>query len=324
MHHFCTYFDGNYLLRGLTLYRSLTDTGCEFTLHVLALDAISHHALASLALPNLKPILLADIEAANPDLAPAKANRGRIEYYFTLTPLLPLYVFANEPTAEVVTYLDADLHFHASPDVLLAELGDRSILSCEHRYPPRLHGKLVYGRFNVQFQAFRRDATGLACLQRWRGQCIDWCYDRIDGDRYADQKYLDEWPRLYGDRLGILQHKGGGVAPWNWSLHPMRIEQGTMFIGDQPLVFYHFHGLKIFGPHLVSNGLLDWGLMPYRQRRWIYGRYVRALRASRCWVLERIGIDLPMKDRTARGQGIGLSTLGEVARKAWAQGMVIP
>lgn len=324
MLHFCTYFDSNYLLRGLTMYRSLVASGCDFTLHVLTLDDTARQLLETLAMPEIRVIRLQEIEAANPALAGAKANRSKVEYYFTLTPSLPLYILDRDPDIELITYLDADLYFHASPVPLLDELGDRSVLITDHRYPPHLEHKAIYGRFNVQFQAFRRDPVGLACLRRWRDQCIDWCYDRPEANRYADQKYLDEWPALYGEHLVVLQHKGGGVAPWNWSSAPLELEPGGMMVGGQPLIFYHFHGVKIFGPHLISNGLADWGLMPFRQRRWLYAGYIREMRASRRWLRDRTGAQLAMKDNIIRGKGLAMSSLGEIARKAWSQAMLIP
>jgi hypothetical protein len=321
---FCTYFDSNYLLRGLTMYRSLRATSATFVLHILALDDATFDTLTAMSLPDVKPIRLSDIEAANPELHTAKTNRGRIEYYFTLTPVLPAYLLERHPDIDVITYLDADLFFYASPDVLLEELRGHSILTCEHRYPERLRFKLIYGRFNVQFQSFRRDPAGLACLARWRAQCIEWCHDYVDGPRYADQKYLDEWPQVYGDALAIVQNLGAGVAPWNWSTQPMILSNGSMTIGGQPLVFYHFHGLKIFGPHLISNGLSDWGLMPFRQRRWIYANYVRRLRETRRWVQTQTGRDFPLRDRFARGKGVSLASAGEILRKAWSQAMIVP
>ena len=322
--YFCTYFDSNYLLRGLTMYRSLGASGCEFVLYVLALDDAAKALLDSLALPNLRTIAVEELERANPELLPAKASRSRIEYYFTLTPLLPLAVFEREPQAQLATYLDADLYFYESPAQVLAELGGNSVLVTEHRYPPHMLKQLEYGRFNVQFQGFRRDEVGLACLRRWRDQCIEWCYDHVEGERYADQKYLDEWPSLYAGHIVIVQHAGAGVAPWNWSTNPLRLEHGRMRVAGQPLVFYHYHGVKLFGPRLISNGLSNWGLMPWRERRWLYAGYVRALRDTRAWLRERSGTTMPMRDRIIRGKGIGISSMGEIARKAWAPVMLVP
>jgi len=319
MYQFCTYFDRNYLLRGLTLYRSLVATGCDFQFHVLALDDDVAGILKLLALPNLHVIPLRTLEQWEPALLAAKDNRRLIEYYFTLTPQLPLYLLAQHPEIELVTYLDADLYFYASPEPLFTELGSRSILITPHRYPNHLKGQEVYGLFNVQYQSFRRDQMGLACLRRWGDQCLDWCYDRAEDGKYGDQKYLDEWPALYGEHLVILDNRGGGLAPWNWLSTPIRLRNETVTIGSDPLIFYHFHGVKVFSPYFISNGLLDWGMMPWQLLRWFYANYLRQLRATRKWIEQQTGISVPMRDRTIRGQGVKIAALGEILRKAWAQ-----
>lgn len=323
MRHFCTYFDTNYLLRGLTLYRSLIATGVPFQLHVLALDDGVAGLIGQLALPNLHAFTLAELEQWVPALLTAKANRRLIEYYFTLTPQLPLFLFERDPEIDLITYLDADLYFYASPEPLFAELGSRSILVTPHRYPDHLKGHEVYGLFNVQYQSFRRDEAGLACLYRWRDQCLEWCYDRVEEGKYGDQKYLNEWPALYGDRLVILQHRGGGVAPWNWSSAPITLHKGRVTVGGDPLIFYHFHGVKIFNPYFISNGLADWGVMPRPLLRWFYVGYLRQLRATRTWLRQRLGVDLPMRDRIIRGHGLGVAAFGEILRKAWIQATIV-
>lgn len=321
MYHFCTYFDSNYLLRGLTLYRSLQATGCIFELHVLTLDERAQSILTSLALPNVHLVPLTTLENWEPKLLHAKADRGRIEYYFTLSPVLPLYLMEEYPEIGLITYLDADLYFYRSPEAIFSELGGQSILITEHRFPAHLWEKEKFGRYNVQYQSFRRDEQGLACLERWKEQCLEWCFDRLEDGKYADQKYLEEWPSRY-NRLVVLKHKGAGVAPWNWATHRMQLEGGEVSVGGEALIFYHFHGVKIFHPYFISNGLLDFGLMPYRLRRWFYVGYLRQLRATQCWLVGQGVRDIQLKDNFARSGGVGFATLGEIVRKAWAQSMI--
>lgn len=323
MVHFCTYFDRNYLLRGLTLYRSLTATGFDFQYYVLCLDGGAHEILSRLALPNLHPIRLAEVEAWDTELLTAKANRSLIEYYFTLSPVIPLYVLAHWPDVELITYMDADLYFYASPAPIFSELGEQSVLVIEHRFPDYLKEKEIFGRFNVQYESFRRDDQGLACLQSWRDDCVGWCYDRLEDGRYADQKYLDAWPERY-DRLVNLRHKGAGVAPWNWARYPLAFQDGCLTVGGEPLIFYHFHGVKIIHPCVISHGLSDFGLMPRKLRNWLYKGYIRELKRTAKWLREH-GIDAPaVKDRRIRGPSLKrMDTLLEILRKIWIQIMFV-
>lgn len=301
------------------MYRSLVNSGCLFILYILALDDETEVILKKINQPNIHVFRLNEIESWLPRLREIKGGRSLIEYYFTLTPQLPLYLFDQKKEINVITYLDADLYFYASPEPIFSELGDKSILVTPHRYPERLLSHEKYGIFNVQYQTFRRDKAGLACLHRWSNQCLDWCYDRVEDEKYGDQKYLDEWPQLYADDLVILKHQGAGVAPWNWSTEQINLTKSTAAIGNHPLIFYHYHGVKILNPYFMSNGLLDWGVMPRHMVSWFYGGYLRELRNTRQWVNELTGILLPMRDRVIRGKGVGLSSLPEILRKAWAQ-----
>src|SRR3977135_3134158 len=134
MVHYCTYFDRNYLVRGLILYRSLKRHGQPFTLWVLCMDTETYTALDRLKEPMIRPIRLSDFERGDDALLAAKANRSTIEYYFTCTPSLPLYVLGIEPRIEMITYLDADLKFFANPQAIFDELGSNSIGIIPHHF----------------------------------------------------------------------------------------------------------------------------------------------------------------------------------------------
>ena len=255
MYHFCTYFDSNYLLRGITLYRSLTKH-CQkpFLFYVLCLDEETFNILTKLGYENIVSIKLGDVEKWDHNLLEAKENRSLFEYYFTLSPILPLYVLNKFQDVDIVTYLDADLMFFSSPDPIYDELGTRSIFVTEHRFSKKLKALIQYGRFNVQCQAFRNDEVGLRCLRRWRKQCLAWCYDRLEGGKFADQKYLDDWPSLYRDNLSISRHPGVGVACWNIATHPIRSQCGKITVDGSLLVFYHYSGFSLVSQSWMVTG----------------------------------------------------------------------
>ena len=318
MVYFCTYFDKNYLPRGLALYRSLQQHCPAFKLWVLCMDQESYRVLGELNLPGVYPISLEAFELNDDPLRAAKNNRSAIEYYFTCTPSLPLYIFANCPEVDLITYLDADLFFFASPEPLFNEMGAGSVAITGHRFPRGLEDRKRYGIYNVGWLSFRRDENGLACLHWWRARCLEWCYDREEDGRFADQKYLDDWPTRF-ERVVVLQHKGANLAPWNLSNYKLRWSKShAVTVDDQPLIFFHFHALKKASRWIYDPSWLEYHVDPSRiLRTGIYAPYLRAVfsvsrqisrfttaraisTSSRAWIAEKSEAVSPLRRAVRR------------------------
>ena len=241
--HFCTLFDRGYVFKGVAMLRSLFAHCPGAHVHVLCMDEDTRTVLQKLGFPALTLIALADFEDAA--MLEAKKTRNVAEYCWTLTPCLAWHVLQRDPAIEAITYLDADLFFYSSLEPLFEEIGDASVAIIEHRFTPRLQHLEVNGRFCVEWVGFCRDEEGMACLERWRAQCLEWCYARLEDDRMGDQKYLDAWPQAYR-AVHILQHEGAGLAPWNFDRYRFeRLPGGAFGVNGVPLVFYHFHQFQI-------------------------------------------------------------------------------
>jgi hypothetical protein len=290
--HFCTYFDRNFIAHGLTLYRSLSAHATPFTLWALCFDDSTHDLLSKLGLENLHAVSLREFEGGDEALAKAKLDRSRVEYIFTCTPSWPLYLLNLHPEIGMITYLDSDLMFYSSPDPIYREMGDRSILIIGHRFPEHLRYNEIYGIYNVGLLAFRNDRNGRACLEWWRGRCLEWCFDRAENGRFADQKYLDDWPERFPG-VAVLRHEGAGLGPWNWMNYRIGERDGRMTIDGKPLIFYHFQGLKLLTRRLFDTGIPSYARMPLKHRRDLYMAYVRALLETERWARRKIpGLDL--------------------------------
>ncbi|MCP4535633.1 MAG: glycosyl transferase [Chloroflexi bacterium] len=241
------------------------------------MDQECYDILFELDLPDICLIVLEDFEDGDEELVNAKQNRTRIEYYFTCTPSLPLFILNNYPQVDIITYLDSDLYFFADPTPVYAEMADYSIAIIEHRFLPQLRHAEKWGIYNVGWLSFRRDESALACLGWWRERCIEWCYDRYEGNRFADQKYLDDWPRLF-NRVVVLQHKGANLAPWNLGNYKIHIDKGQIWVDEQPLIFFHFHRLKQIAGWLYNPGLVGYKVKPFKVlQQYIYAPYIRTL-----------------------------------------------
>lgn len=278
MHTFGTLFDIRYLARGLALYHSLFRNARPFELWVLCLDDATHAALEQLALEHLKLVPLAELEAADPALLDIKGSRTLTEYYFTLTPAWTSFVLARTEADAWAAYVDADMIFYSSPEPIFDELAEASVGIVPHRFPKRDRHMERFGRYNVGMVALRNDETGRAVLKDWRERCLEWCYDHVDetGDRFADQKYLDAWPKSF-PRVHEIAHPGAGVAPWNWMTMPIDVSHESPRIGNAPLIFYHFHRFRFVGASGFASGLAATSRMPARVFERLYREYAQEL-----------------------------------------------
>ena len=279
---FCTCFDRNYLVCGYTLFQSLCKHVPDFSLYVAALDDEAYRLLAMAGDPRLIPIRLADIEAFDPEFARCRDNRSRVEYIFTLSPVLPLYLFHRHPEIQVLNYLDSDLFFFHDPAPVYREFEGKSLLICPHRFPPSLKFREQFGVYNVAFQIYRRDSDCRKILEWWRERCIEWCCDRVEPGRFADQKYLDFWPEKT-DSLAIAAHPGIDVAPWNWmTIHWEQSPDHSWNPAGSELICYHYQGFRFLTSQLASHNLGSYGYrMPKALLHYLYGTYARAFREAR-------------------------------------------
>jgi len=318
MRYFCTYFDIRFLPRALAMVGSLRQWCPEFRLWALCMDEASHAALRELQWPEITPISLTEFERDDPQLRQAKATRSLVEYYFTCSPSLPLYVLNRWAEVNLITYLDADLFFFGDLEPLFDELGDASVGMIPHRFSPRVQDRSQFGTYNVGWLSFRRDEDGLACLAWWRERCLEWCYTRVEGNRYADQKYLNEWPARFNG-VRILEHEGANVGPWNLGRHRITERDGSIWVDEHPLIFFHFSSLLRVSPWLYNTNLASWHVRPPAVvRRRIVGPYIAALEQVRIPATPE-----PAPAGTAGEAAASVSPLGWMQRKLRALGRIL-
>jgi len=254
MLNLCTLFDSNYLSRGLALYESLKSTSPDFHLYIVAFDNACYQYLEKLHETKLTIISLAEFE--DEKLLQVKPGRTAAEYCWTCTPSIILYCIEKFQLS-ACTYVDADMIFYDDPQILIDEAHFHSILITEHRYTRDYDVSATHGKYCVQFMYFKNDMEGINTLRWWRERCLEWCFARLEDGKFGDQKYLDDWPRRFPG-VWVLQHPGGGLAPWNIQQYTLEKSNGKLFISDKikagrsPLVFFHFHGLKFFSDDKVA------------------------------------------------------------------------
>ena len=229
---------------------------------------------AELALPDLLVIPLRQLEAAAPRLLGAKANRKTVEYYFTLTPWLIQAALDAVPSAARATYLDSDLYFFSSPAPLWQEIGSAPMAFVEHRFSPAYADKIGYGRFNVGWNTFDRSAGAQQALRWWAERCLEWCYDRIEGEKFADQGYLTQLARDFPG-VHVLRYPGINLAEYNLDNLQLSLSAAGPAANDLPVIYWHTHCLfeqadgsfkTVLRPDLMQHPVVSWAYRHYFER----------------------------------------------------------
>lgn len=278
-HVYCTLFDSGYLSRGLTLFSSLRGNGDNSDIYVLALDSyVATYLQGQMIFSGIYVLTMEDLERDYPELLLVKDSRTRMEYVFTCTPLLIEYA-SNKAKLnnELCVYLDSDLYYFGDPQLAISEMNNSSIGLTPHQYSRKLEGKLKkYGTFNAGWAAFRADTLGKTALDWYKTQTLNWCYDKPENGRYADQGYLDDISLMQGAK--VLSNLGMNVAPWNTSTFKFSENNELVLIDDGiPLNFFHFHGLRKTGKYFASSQLIYKSAMTELMRTRIYEPYVAKL-----------------------------------------------
>jgi len=251
---YTTAFDSKYLTRGIAMVRSLLEHAPHSRVSVLCLDAGTEKAVRELI--TLGEVILLTLDDMNQEIInKIRSDRPYREFCWTLSALLCDYHLSCGE--EEVVYLDADIYFFSDPETILQESRKGDVAAIRHRFPSRLKKYENNGLFNVQWVYFANTLIGTTACRTWFEQCVESCAYLPKKGIVGDQKYLDEWPDLYPTFVEI-KNVGAGVAPWNHETRSPYFEESIWKVEDEiPLVFYHFHGLKIFqNGHIEMSGVI--------------------------------------------------------------------
>lgn len=230
MIYFCTYFDENYLSRFLALNKSLSRFNFSYTFYILALDKTVINFFKKNKFKQIRVINHVDLENEFKELVEAKKNRSTIEYYFTLTPFLPKYIFKIFNISKI-SYLDTDFYFFKNP---YKEIMNNSNFSS---VLVKQNSLIKYGKFNVGwiYINFNFNETR-KIIEKWSIQCIELCTDTPRNGFYADQKYLDIWPKKL-KFLKIEKPEAYYLSPWD--------KNSTIENTLGKNLAFHFHACEI-------------------------------------------------------------------------------
>jgi hypothetical protein len=287
LNHYCTYFDHRYAEQGLAMISSLIRFEKKAVVWVLALTEECEALLQRVALPAIAVVPLRVLLKESPDLEKVRNRRSVVEFYFTANPVFVRFCLEKIPKNQLLTKLDSDLYFYQSPRPVLERAQGHSVIITPHRFPDWLRHLERFGKFNTGWVSLRNDQAGMVCARDWEQQCLEWCHDRAEPQRYADQKYLDNWPTRH-QNVCILDHPGGNLANWNVAGLDLHWDGTMVRVSGEPLVFYHFSGLRRLTSRVFDPQWSQFELKPSSVLiRQVYRPYLEALQAAR----KSIGFD---------------------------------
>lgn len=275
MINICTLCDKNYLLKGLAMRQSLIDLKVDYRIYWLCLDQETYRVVGKL--DNVLALELSVYEQEDEQLRKAQSNPAsrygsqRDNYIWSLTPyfvndVLTKYIKAGEH----LMYVDSDIYFYLSPQVILDVIGDKSIGIHTHRFGPS-RKKLDVGWYNVGVTVFRKDTVGIMASNMWKSWVMN-----TDNDFYqeygtcGDQKYLELFPTQFPTRVCVFDEHSSisHRAPW------------CCDEDNKPVVFFHF---SHFNCDLKNNTWKDsihgeWRPAALKHIRPYYENYFQAIK----------------------------------------------
>lgn len=245
--HIITTFDKNHLHRAVTLRENLRIQAPEAHVRLLCLDELCYETAKKLNLANTTVMRAENLGDA--ELLEARKNRTTPEFASTIKPAFLLYMMKSGIVAsdDLLAFIDPDFLFYQRAEPLFEKAySSGSIVVTPHRFPKeKEHEQYKKGFFNAGIVFFKNDAAALECLEEWRKQCIDWCFLRYEDGKIGDQGYMSAWPEKYKNVYQLVD-KGVNLSTWNISNYTISRKPDGYFVDEEPLVCYHFHGLKFY------------------------------------------------------------------------------
>lgn len=246
----------NYLPYASVLMKSIEANCPEYRRFVCIADEMDH----ALAAPtNLFDIISAS-EVCGASFAGMAFRYDVMEFNTAVKPFMFRWLLEQQGFDRAI-YLDPDIFVYrplAEVDRLLDD-GASAIFTphllrpLEDGLRPDDHDILQSGVYNLGFAAMRRVPETLEFLHWWGRRLEYQCYCDVGGNLFTDQRWCDYAPAFL-PAIAILRHPGYNLAYWNLGNRTVhRNDDGSIVVDGQPLIFFHFSGLRFEEPRLVSK-----------------------------------------------------------------------
>lgn len=239
MNLFVTYFDKAFYSRGLEMIKSIKSS-CDYEIMMLALDKQTELDLKKENIPNLTIFNLDDVHKKNLSIIKDKS------IFFTLTADFCAFCMNARKSFKSMLYIDADIKFYQSIDLIFDEVGESSVAFTRHRHPKILSKRYEkYGKYNVGINYFKNDKEGNNAIKLWQQRCIEALNDKTNQrlSFFSDQVLVDDFDIIFKE-FHTIEHIGINTAPWNVINYKISKDTcGQWLVDGEPLICFHFSNL---------------------------------------------------------------------------------
>ena len=256
--HFCFSVTLNYIHFAEIVINSIKRHNPNSKATILVIDEIPEEVKNHF---NKQQIDILDLDKINiPNLEKIKLYFNNFELCNAARPWLILYLI-KQMNAEKVIYIDADTYVTGSFEHISQLLDHHAFAYTPHVISdlpiddklPNQNNIGMAGELNSGFYAFRACSVSENAL-KWLGERIlIYGFDSVRDGMFVDQKLLVSLALKYWDDFYLITHPGYNVAYWNLHERNLRYENDRYYIGEHPLVFFHFSGFTLDHPDKLSK-----------------------------------------------------------------------
>ena len=135
--------------------------------------------------------------------------------------------------------MDPDIYIFSDPTPVFDEIGKSSIALVPNNFSPKRKVQKHHGKFGVSWLTLRRNKRALNALSWFRDKCIEWCYDRIENNKYGDQGYLELLAETFPNVVQ-LNRPGIILGVWNIDNFQLNYVDEIIEVSGYPIISFHF------------------------------------------------------------------------------------
>lgn len=246
----CTAVSKNYLAFARTFSKAVRLIHPKLRIFVLLVDQIGTNTFD----PKEEPFDLILIDELDniPNAQDFFFKYNTIELNTASKPFVFEYIF-KKYGVQKLAYFDPDILVFDSLQKLWDLLDSHNLVLTPHitqPYPDKLNpsalGILQAGIYNLGFIGMANTPDTLTFLKYWQDHLYSYCFMKLEKGMHVDQNWVNFAPCMF-EGVFILKDPAYNAAYWNLHYTGKQIysKNNKYFIGDTPLVFFHFSSFKL-------------------------------------------------------------------------------